>query len=315
MWFNNIVVYQMSEPFQKSDDEMKAALEEHRLKPCPPHARQSEGWVSPFNEIEEKLYSIFGCHILVAAKELRLLPASIISAVLEEKMAAFELEHNRPMRRAESLQLKEDIEFDLLPKAFTVLKKDWLYIDTAKQWIVVNGANQNKAAELINRLGKALGSLTSAPLSIDADLGELFSVWLRDPSSIPEGLSLQHNCVLINGKNDKSQYSCKEIEQNKDELITLIEQGYTVSSLELAWLDRIQFTLTDNFMLKRLKCIDYLDDAFKDNTKLEGDQEQFDANFSLLAGEIRGLLDFLIKVCRKKGVVATPEEEPEVCMV
>ena len=68
-------------------------------------------------------------------------------------------------------------------------------------------------------------------------------------------------------------------------------------------------------MLKRLKCIDYLDDAFKDNAKLEGAQEQFDANFSLLAGEIRGLLDFLMAACRKKEAVTSPGKEPVACMV
>jgi recombination associated protein RdgC len=227
-------------------------------------------------------------------------------------MSAFELEHNRPMRRAESLQIKEDIEFDLLPKAFTMLKKDWLYIDTTKQWIVINGSNQNKASEIITQLTKALGSLAAAPLSIDADLNNLFSAWLRVPLSIPEGLSLKQNCVLINGKNDKSQYSCKDIEQNKEELIALLEQGYSVSSVELAWFDRIQFTLTDNFMLKRLKCIDYLDDAFKDNTKLEGVQEQFDANFSLLAGELRDLLTFLIGSCHKKDAASVVGSESPI---
>ena len=312
MWFNNIIVYQMAEPIQNNAEEIEAALEEHRLKPCPPHARQSQGWVNPFNDIEGKRYSIFGCHILVAAKELRLLPSTIINAVLEEKMNAFELEHNRPMRRTESMQLKEDIEFDLLPKAFTVLKKDWLYIDDAKQWIVINGANQNKASELITQLTKTLGPLTAAPLSLDANLNELFSTWLREPLSIPEGLSLQQNCLLINGKNDKSQYSCKDIEQNNEELIALLEQGYTVSSIELAWLDRIQFTLTDNFMLKRVKCIDYLDDAFKDNAKLEGVQEQFDANFSLLAGEVRDLLTFLIGSCHKKDAASVVGSESPI---
>jgi len=307
MWFNNIIIYQLPMPFEKSTDEMDAALDEHRLKPCPPHARFSQGWVNPFKETEEKLHSIFGCHILVAAKEVRLLPSSIINAVLEEKMQSFEIEHARPMRRAESLQLKEEIEFDLLPKAFTVQKKDWLYIDTTKQWVVIHGANQNKAAEVMTQLSKAMGSLAAAPLLIEANLNELFSAWLRDPASMPAGLSLQQNSVLINGKDDKSQYTCKDIEQNRDELITLLDQGYAVSSLELAYQDRLQFTLTDTFIMKRLKCIDYLDDAMKDNDKLENEQEKFDANFSLLAGEIRCLLTFLISVCCKKEVTAEAE--------
>ena len=304
MWFNNIVVYQLTTPCTKNSEEIELALGEHRLKPCPPHARQSQGWVSPLTDTEEKLYSFFGCHILVAAKEVRLLPSSIIHAVIEEKMNAFELEHQRPMRRAETLQLKEDIEFDLLPKAFTIQKKNWLYIDTVNQWVVINAVNPNAAAEVITLLTKALGSLAAMPLSIDESLNEVFGHWLRDPLSIPSGLSLQRQCVLMNGNNDKSQYTCKDIEQNKAELITLLDQGYAVTSIELAYLDRVQFTLTDNFILKRLKCMDYLDDVLKDNDRLDSQQEKFDANFSLLAGEVRSLLTFLMASCRKKEAVA-----------
>jgi recombination associated protein RdgC len=113
---------------------------------------------------------------------------------------------------------------------------------------------------------------------------------------MPAQLSLQKNTILINGKDDKSQYNCKDIEQNYDEIINLLDQGYEVSSIELTYLDRVQFTLTDSFIIKRLKCIDYLDDSLKDNAKLEGEKEKFDANFALLAGEIRDLLTFISKI-------------------
>jgi recombination associated protein RdgC len=311
MWFNNLVVYQFSTPFEKNTDELEQALEEYRLKPCPPHARQSQGWVAPFDKAKGRIYSLYGCHLLVAAKEVRLLPSSIIQAVLEEKNNAFELSKNRPMRRAEILQLKEEIEFDLLPKAFTVQKKDWFYIDTVKRWLVINSANLNKASEIVTLLTKTLGSLDASPVIIDVDLNSLFAGWLREPNSLPDGLVLGKNCLLVTGGEDKSQYTCKDIEENREELTTLIAQEYIVSSLELIWQERIQFVLTDNFLLKRLKCLDYLDDAIRDNGNLENEQEQFDANFSLLAGELQSLLTFLMEVCRKKD--ATVVSEAEAC--
>lgn len=300
MWFNNLVVYQFNTPFEKNADELKQALEELRLKPCPPHARQSQGFVAPIDEEKGRIHSLYGCHLLVAAKEVRLLPSSIIQAVLEERNNAFELTHNRPMRRAEVLQLKEEIEFDLLPKTFSVQKKDWFYIDTNKQWLVINSANPNKASEVITLLTKALGSLDVVPLMPDSDLSTLFARWLHEHTSLPKGLLLAKSCVLVTSGEDKSQYTCKDIEENIEELTTLLAQGYTVSSIELIWQERVQFVLTNNFLLKRLKCLDYLDDAFKDNGKLDDDQEQFDANFSLLIGELRDLLSFLMNECHKE---------------
>jgi len=294
MWFNNLVVYQFNTPFEKNSDELELALEEYRLKPCPPHARQSQGFVAPLNEEKGRVYTLYGCHLLIAAKEVRLLPSSIIQAVLEEKNNAFELNHNRPMRRAEIMQLKEEIEFDLLPKAFTVQKKEWFYIDTSKQWLIINSANPSKASEVVTLLTKTLGSLDASPLMPDSDLSALFARWLHEPSSLPEGLVLAKGCVLVTSGEDKSQYTCKDIEENSEELASLLAQGYTVSSIELIWQERVQFVLTNNFLLKRLKCLDYLDDAFKDNGKLDDDQEQFDANLSLLTGELRDLIHFLM---------------------
>lgn len=311
MWFNNIVVYQLQTPFAISPETMHNALEELHLKPCPPHARQSQGWINPFNDHDEKLYSICSCHIVVAASEVRLLPASVIRTVLDEKLIQFELSQQRPMRRAEQLQLKEEIEFELLPKAFTVQKKDWLYIDTFKQWVVINSANPNKASDIMALLIKALGSISAVPLTIDVSLSQLFSNWLREPQSLPEALSLGQRCVLINSQDDKSQYICKDIEQNGNEIDTLLDEGYCVSSLELSWQDRIQFVLTDNFQLKRLKCIDYLEEAFKENGKLGDEREKFDSNFSLLAGEVRELLSFLIGVCQKAEVAVAAKHAPE----
>ena len=297
MWFNNLVVYQFNAPFMQNIDELEQALEEYRLKPCPPHARQSQGWTAPLDKVPSRVYNLCDCYLLVAAKEVRLLPNSIIQTVLEEKLNAFELNHNRPMRRAERLQLKEELEFDLLPKAFTLQKKDWFYIDTVKKWLVINSANLNKAAEIVALLTKTLGSLDAAPITMESDLSALFANWLQAPSSsLPEGLELGENCLLVTSGDDKSQYTCKDIEENREEIVALLAQEYIVASVELIWQERIKFVLTNEFLLKRLKCLACLDEEFKDNNKLDQDQAQFTANFLLLVGELRKLLIFLINL-------------------
>src|SRR3990167_6437037 len=226
MWFNNLVVYQLQAPFAITHETMHHALEEFHLKPCPAHARQSQGFINPFYDRDEKLYSICNCHIIVAANEVRLLPASVINTILNEKLEEFELNQQRRMRRAEQLQLKEELEFELLPKAFIVQKKEWLYIDTFKQWVVINSSNPNKAADLMGLLIKALGPLSAEPLVVDISLSLLFKNWLSEPQSLPDALSLGRRCMLIKSQDDKSQYICKDIEQNGNEIDTLLAEGY-----------------------------------------------------------------------------------------
>lgn len=309
MWFKQLIIYQLQDSLSISPEDIHEALEESRLRPCPPHARETLGWVNPMTDMDEKVYSINGCHMMVAAKEVRLLPSSVIQAVLQERVNSIELSEQRQIGKSEARKLKEDIEFDLLPKAFTLQKKDWLYIDTMKQWVVVNTTNRNKAADLIALLNKAIGPLSVEPLAVEINLSDMFSRWLCEPRSIPADLSLGQNCVLVNSGDDKSQYSCKNIERNNDEIEALLQRGYAVHSIDLNWSDRIQFTLTNQLGMKRLKCMEYLQDTVQENNQLEDKFAKFDADVSLLVGEVRTLVSFLISLCKKEDR-QIPEDQP-----
>lgn len=312
MWFNNIIAFEFQTPFKMSADEIKDCLTEHRIKSCPPHARQTSGFTNLLNTDEELcLYTLQGCHVVLFAEEKRLLPASVLKDALDEKLIEYEHANGKPMRRSERLKLKEELEFDLLPKAFTISKKEWLYIDTLKQWIIVNTSNINRAADIVSALRKALGTLNVVPLNFDSSLSLQFAEWLKNPRTLPGDLYFGRQCELISTREDKSKFVCKSIENAFDEIHTLLEQGLTVSSIELVWQERMRFVLTDNFIIKRIKCIEYLDEALRNNGKLEHAHEKLDADLALLTGEVRGFLADLLNIFKDSIVVEKVEKQDE----
>uniref|UniRef100_UPI001F4EF66E recombination-associated protein RdgC n=1 Tax=Rosenbergiella epipactidis TaxID=1544694 RepID=UPI001F4EF66E len=72
-----------------------------------------------------------------------------------------------------------------------------------------------------------------------------------------------------------------------------IEAGKRVTSVGLDWQERIQFSLTDQSLLKRIKFTDTLLEQ-NDDISREEPEARFDADFVLLSGELDLLIDSLI---------------------
>jgi recombination associated protein RdgC len=75
------------------------------------------------------------------------------------------------------------------------------------------------------------------------------------------------------------------------------------AELSLIWNERIQFTLTQEFVFKKIKSLDYLNDEFNEIKKLDDAHQQNDASLMLLSGELRQLTD---------DVLAASIPEPEI---
>ncbi|SUC25808.1 Recombination-associated protein rdgC [Providencia rustigianii] len=80
-----------------------------------------------------------------------------------------------------------------------------------------------------------------------------------------------------------------------DEIATHIEAGKLVTKLALDWEERIQFMLSDDGSLKKLKFSDTLKDKNEDIPK-EDFAQKFDADYILMTGELSALIARLIDV-------------------
>ncbi|HVT62377.1 MAG TPA: recombination-associated protein RdgC, partial [Legionellaceae bacterium] len=160
MWFNNALVYTYQ--YNKSLEDLPA-LEQDKLKPCPPHARFTYGWLAPFDQ--ELTHHIAGCTVLCLGKEERILPRTVIQRHVEEKVKALETERGFPVKRSERAQMAEDIEFDLLPKAFCLQKKLFALFDTVKQRLIINTSSVTQAGQLLALLRKSIPGIQIEPLA------------------------------------------------------------------------------------------------------------------------------------------------------
>ncbi|QDQ40624.1 recombination-associated protein RdgC [Legionella geestiana] len=304
MWFNNAIVFQYE--LEEAAD-LNELLAHERLKPCPPHARSVTGWMPAF--ADELVMEIAGCALFCMGREERILPRGVINRLLAERIEALEAQQGRRVKRAEKAQMAEDLEFELLPKSFCVQKKMQAFLDTSAKRLVVNTASGKQASQLMALLRKTIPGIRFEPLHIPDTLAQRFAAWLNDPSTLPANFALAADCQLFALDNEKKRFSCKGCELPADEVLALLDKGLAASEVSLIWNERVQFSLTTDLTLKRLKCLDYLVDEFSEIRELEEEYLQRDAELALLSGELRSLVNALLAGLTDTATeTAVPEE-------
>lgn len=285
MWFNNALIYhcELDNPLALND-----LLAEDYLKPCPPHARFIYGWQPVMGS--QLTHDVTGASLLCLGKEERLLPRGVVHRLLNEQIEALETQRGYAVKRAERAQLTEELEFQLLPKAFCLQKRLPALFDYANNRLIINSASPTQASQLTSLLRKSTPNIRIEPLAYAENASARLTTWMTHPETLPPAFQLASSCVLVALTDEKKRFQCKGYELPADEVLALLAQGLAVAEISLIWQDRIEFTLTHDFTFKRLKCLDYLVDEFNDVRQLEEGAAQDDASLILLTGEWRALL-------------------------
>ncbi|HHL3491270.1 TPA: recombination-associated protein RdgC [Legionella pneumophila] len=291
MWFNNALIFQY-----KLEDgcDLNLSLTEEALKPCPPHARFTYGWVPAFEQ--EMVHEVAGSALICLGKEERILPRGVINKMLKEKIQQIETTQGRPVKRAEKAQMAEDLEFELLPKSFCVQKKILAILDSVSQRLIINTSSNNQASQLTSFLRKSIPGIVIEPLNLTENLALRFAEWIHSPATLPDDFQLASDCLLFSLEDEKKRVHCKGYELPAEEILTLLAQGMGTAEISLIWKERIQFTLTHDFIFKKLKSLDYLIDDFNEIRQLEEEYQRQDAALTLLSGELRELINGLMKI-------------------
>lgn len=306
MWFNNALIYryQWDEPLDLAN-----CLAQEMLKPCPPHARFIQGWVPALHD--ELIHEVTGAALFCFGKEEKVLPRAVLNRLIAERIERLESTQNRKVKRNERAQLLEELEFELLPQAFSVQKKMYALLDKVNQHIIVNTSSETQASALLSLARRSCAGLQIEPLMNTQHLAPQFSAWINNPDTLPPSFQLASDCILFSLNDEKKRITCKGYELPAEEILSLLERGLAAAEISLIWNERIQFTLTHELTFKRLKSLDYLTDEFNDIQHLEENYQQEDAKLLLLSGELRQLTQALLTAFSLPSSNLAPIKEEE----
>jgi recombination associated protein RdgC len=306
MWFKQMQCFTF-EGLKPAED-WQSALESMVLQTPTGAKDTSIGWASPFGLTSECLYHQYGHFVLLKAAMLqRILPASVIKQAVDEHVAKVKREEDRDLPAREKIRLREQMRFELMPKAFCRRKEVFLLINLNSGWIITDTSNHDFAEQAISLLHESIGSFPTNRLRKEGVTG-LMTSWLRQ-KSIKTGYTLDQDCNLVNSQDRRNsvRISCQELES--DEVSGHLSAGKQVTKLGINWSGHLGFVLDDQLTLSKLRYLDIESDLDPTDQSAE---EKFDADFVLLAPYYQQFVEGLFELLEiERGADTQSESSKE----
>lgn len=293
-FFKNAIVYRLTDPMglMARLPTLEENLKLLRFTPCGSQDMARTGWVPATEQHQTLVHQANGQFLLTIQKQEKIIPGPVIKQELNARITKLEAEQGRRLKKTEKDALKDEVLHSLLPRAFVKNHRTQLWIDIGNALITVDTSSARKAEDALALLRKSLGSLPVIPLTIEKPVELSLTEWVRS-GLVPAGFAMGDAAELKAILDDGGVARVKKQDLVSDEIATHIEAGKVVTKLALDWQQRIDFTLSDSFMLSRLKFCDELRDQ-NDDIDREDVLARFDADFTLMTGELAALINQLV---------------------
>lgn len=298
MWFKQFQMFQLTAPINSSASVLHEKLQPFRFSECLPSMPASMGWVSPIDEDDEfapLTRGLNGCIMICLQTEEKILPGSVVTKALKDKVKAIELAEGRKVRQKEKLSFKDELVHTLLMQAFTRFNRLYGYIDTRHNRLIINSTSPKKIESFLMMLKKAVGDQIATFDVVKPSA--VMTQWLKT-QDYPTNFSIERNCILQDPNEQHRIIRCQQQDLLADSIQTLVKDGCEVVQMGMCWQDRINFVLSQDFSLKSVGYTE--DDIAEIKDELETKQEKFDADFIMMIESLSELLNELLSIFVKQ---------------
>lgn len=291
MWFRNLQLYRLPTPWAIDLASLEEQMARGPFVKCPSNQPLSRGWVSPRRD-GALVFALDRQWLLALAVEQRLLPASVVIEEVRERAEAIEAQQGYAPGRKQLKELRERVTEELMPRAFTRRRSTFVWIDPQNGWLCVDASSPARAEEVIEHLRHCLDEFPLALLHTQVSPASAMADWLAGGDA-PAGFTIDRDCELKASGDEKSAVRYVRHPLEGDEIKTHLASGKVPTRLALTWDDRISFVLTEKLEIKRLAFLDLLKEQAEKSA--EHADEQFDADFALMTGELSRFLPQLVE--------------------
>lgn len=300
MWFKNLQIYRLPTPWAVDLAKLDEQLARGEFTRCPSNQPMSRGWVSPRKD-GALIYANNRQWLIALAVEQRLLPSSVVNETAQERAEQITDQQGYPPGRKQMKEIKERVTEELMPRAFTRKRSTFVWIDPQNGWFVVDAGSPAKAEEVIEHLRHCLDEFPLKPLHTQLSPQSAMADWLAGGDA-PAGFTIDRDCELKAIGEEKALVRYVRHPLEGDEVKAHLVAGKLPTRLALTWDDRISFVLTEKLEIKRLAFLDLLKEEAEKSA--EHADEQFDADFALMTGELVRFLPQLIEALGGEQVEA-----------
>ena len=292
MWFKNLLIYRFTRPVGIDPQQLGEQLGAQAFRPCSSQQPSSFGWVAPINGGEELFHANNRCLMLCARREEKILPAAVIKEAVEQRIEDIKEADDRTPGRKERMEIKDEVLFDLTPKAFSRSQRQYAYIDTRSGLLIIDSSSHKRAEELMTLLRESLGSLPVIPIKAKNTAHHAMTDWLKAKQA-PKGFELGGECELIDASDESAMIRCKNQALGSPQIAAHLDDGMFVRKLALSWAGGIEFLVDEELSIKRLRFADLIMDKAGD-ANVDTAAAQFDVDFAIMNGELANFIPALL---------------------
>jgi len=295
MFFKNAYVFTFTKVFSHSLAELTESLQESAFTPLGSTELRHYGWVNSLGKGSGLAVEANGNILICARKEEKILPAFVMKDMVNERVEALESDQGRGATKKEREQFKEDVIFELLPRAFNRVTDTHGYINSDKNIIVINSSSRGNAEDFLALLRKSLGTLpVTTPLS-ERDPSEVMTDWINDNSSVGTfGLGVDFKVGSEAHFSSVGDQAASAIVKNEDlfgdEVKAHLDADQYVTKIALEYDDCMSFMLNDDLSIKRIKFFDVIQEQSDD---IEDADEKLMSDFTVMSGELNRMINGL----------------------
>lgn len=291
MWFKNLQIYRLPPKWQMPAGTLEDILAKHPLQPCTGISMISRGWVSPRGD--QQLVASHGKQLLIAlGVEQKILPAAVINQTAKDRAELLEKQQGFKVGKKQMRELKEQVTAELLPRAFSRRRSTRAWLSPSDGWLVVDAASAGKAEELTEQLRNTLGEFPISLLTTKLSPVTAMSGWLAG-SDAPGRFIIDQDCELRGADETKPTVRYVRHDLGGKDVLGHINEGKVATKLGLNWNERISIVLHEQHQVKRVRFMDI--DKNREGDQSQNPEEQFDADFALMTGELSKLLSDLVE--------------------
>ena len=294
MWFKNIQLFRLPTPWSMDLARFVEQLERNPLARCSGSEQKRSGWVSPRKD-GSLVFSLGQQWLIALRTEERILPSSVINDEVKERAEKLTDSQGYAPGRKQLRELKERVAEELLPRAFTRSKTTFAWIDPQHGWLAIDAGAVGRAEDFIEQLRMVLDEFPLKALHTQLSPQAAMADWLAGGTA-PAGFTIDRDCELNAVGEEKSavRYVRHPLsDEMASEIKAHLAAGKLPTKLALTWDDRISFVLSEKLEVKRLTFLDLLKEEAEKSA--EHADEQFDADFALMTGELSRFLPQLVE--------------------
>jgi recombination associated protein RdgC len=240
----------------------------------------------------------------------RILPGKVRDEQVKKVAAKLEDQQGRKVSKKEYAQLREQVEFDLLPRAFIRRTVVPVFFTLRSTWMLVCTGSQKRADDAVAVMKAAFGDAFVAwKMSTNARLPAVLTTIAKDSSYALDDYRFDTtNCAVMKGE-EKRTVRVKDKDISDSDVQAFLSEGYEVSEIGLELIEdgetdaNLEFTVTDQMIFKRVSM---------PNIKAATVAKDDFVGFAVLCVQsYRQMLTQFIEMGQGLQVAETPDDDPD----